>query len=455
MEETGLVKVNEFKELISKAPQVLEENRSSCIKAKARAEELIKMSKVKMDAVLDEQISDYIDKAKKTIAGMNVKRSSFTQTMTYVAKEFTSLEASVKLTVEECQKVRDSYATKLALEEKEKQRLAELKLAKENELIELKKYFSVSHANAYADFLLDFKTKKNAWFNALTLETITKSRAEILGFNDNLSDSMFNFKVADPSFVLVTKEEYYALIRDLTMSSCYACMAQFRTDIAGFMRDMIDMIPSKKQQLDEIESARLEGIRKQKEEAERQRRLSIQAAWDKRKADKEADVLKKVELERKAKDAALIVEADRLANEVAEAKRKSDALIEEQKETDRQKEEKEKLDAESERLKLEAEANAQIKASGERAGAMADSQAELFTETPKIKEGYEILIFNKAAYLLLAQFWFEKEGKELTDKKFEVMTFIRIKEFCEKWAIKNDEFVESRLIEYKPIYKAK
>lgn len=455
MEETGLVKVNEFKELISKAPQILEENRLSCTRAKARAAELIEMSKVKMDAVLDEQISDYIDKAKKTMSGMNIKRSSFTQTMTYVAKEFTSLEASVKLTVEDCQKVRDAYATDLALKEKEKQRLAAEKLAKENELIELKKYFSIGHANAYADFLLDFKTKKNAWFNALTLETITKSKAEILNFDNNLSDSMFNFKVADPSFVRVTKQEYYDLIHDQVMSSCYACMAQFRTDISGFIRDMIDMIPSKKQQLDEIETARLEGIRKQKEEAERQRRLIIQAAWDQRKANREADVLKKAELERIAKDAELKAAADKIANKLAEAKRKSDALVEAQKELERQKEEKEKLDLESDKLRLEAEANAQIKASGERAGAMADSQAELFTESPKIKEGYEILIFNKAAYLLLAQFWFEKEGKELTDKKFEVMTFIRIKEFCEKWAIKNDEFVESRLIEYKPIYKAK
>jgi hypothetical protein len=217
----------------------------------------------------------------------------------------------------------------------------------------------------------------------------------------------------------------------------------------------MDMVPSKKQQLDEIEAARLEDIRLKKEEAERLRRANIQARWNQRKADRELDLAKKAKLEEEARQAAIKAESDRIANEAAEEKRKQDAAIEAQKELDRQEEEKKKLEESAEQARLNAEAEAQIKASGQRAGALVDTQADLFSQAPKVKEGYSIQVLNQAAYLLLAQFWFEKEGKTLASDKFEAMTFSRIKVFCEKWAAKNEEFIESKLIKYEPIYKAK
>jgi len=72
-----------------------------------------------------------------------------------------------------------------------------------------------------------------------------------------------------------------------------------------------------------------------------------------------------------------------------------------------------------------------------------------------VKEGYSIQLKSSAGYLLLVQFWFEKEGKTLAIDKFEKMTFDRVKRFCEAYAIKNDEFLESPLLSYEPVYKAK
>ena len=81
--------------------------------------------------------------------------------------------------------------------------------------------------------------------------------------------------------------------------------------------------------------------------------------------------------------------------------------------------------------------------------------AVMASETPNVKEGYSIQLKSTAGYLLLVQFWFEKEGKTLAVDKFEKMTFDRIKRFCEAYAIKNDEFLESPLLSYEPVYKAK
>jgi hypothetical protein len=53
------------------------------------------------------------------------------------------------------------------------------------------------------------------------------------------------------------------------------------------------------------------------------------------------------------------------------------------------------------------------------------------------------------------QLWFEKEGRTLAAEKIESMSLGRIKTFCEKYAAKNEDFIQSKLIEYKPVYKAK
>jgi len=76
-------------------------------------------------------------------------------------------------------------------------------------------------------------------------------------------------------------------------------------------------------------------------------------------------------------------------------------------------------------------------------------------ETPNVKEGYLITLKSTAGYLLLVQFWFEKEGKSLSADKFEKFTFDRVKRFCEAYAAKNEELIQSPLLSYEPIYKAK
>lgn len=112
--------------------------------------------------------------------------------------------------------------------------------------------------------------------------------------------------------------------------------------------------------------------------------------------------------------------------------------------------------AEEERLAREQEAasKAAIEAAGQTAAAAVDGAASLF-EAPKVAESYEIKMDNTASYLLLTQFWFEKEGRGLTPDAFERMTFGRVKAFCEKWAVKNNEFVQGKGIKYEPVYKAK
>lgn len=120
----------------------------------------------------------------------------------------------------------------------------------------------------------------------------------------------------------------------------------------------------------------------------------------------------------------------------------------------REKDEADRIAKEAENKRKEAETATSVKAAGEQAAVLVDAQVGLF-EAPKVVESYEIKLTNIAGYLMLIQFWFEKEGKSLPQDKFEKFTFARAKAFCENYAKKNDEFIKNPTIIYEPKYKAK
>ena len=225
--------------------------------------------------------------------------------------------------------------------------------------------------------------------------------------------------------------------------------------MGDFKQEHLDLLPSKKNQLLEIERLRLEAIEIQKAEAERQRKAEEDAAEAKRLLDLEQDLEKKAKMEEEARVAALKAEEQRQLAESEELERKR--KLEEAEELERQRQESARLKAEEEsnQKKQEAEAEAAVQAAGQSVNAMVDSQVDLFTEAPKVKESYNIEVLNSGGYLQLVAFWFENEGKNLPCEKIESMTFGRIKTFCEKYAIKNDTIIDSKLLFYKPIYKAK
>jgi 23S rRNA pseudoU1915 N3-methylase RlmH len=151
--------------------------------------------------------------------------------------------------------------------------------------------------------------------------------------------------------------------------------------------------------------------------------------------------------------------ADRIPSKKAELqalsladKEEAERLLKEK--SDREKADIERIRLEEEKKKQDAEERASVKAAGEQASSLVDAQANV-ASAPKVVESFEIQVTSVAAYLMLAQFWFEKEGKDLPKDKFEKFTFARIKTFCEAYAKKHGEFVKSQMIIYEPVYKAK
>lgn len=387
------INIDSFKDIVSKAPDVLTMNQNSLKNATSAGSKLFGLIEEDgMSDFYDEELAKYISKVKDAEKNMNERRKPFTQLVDHFKKMFTQAEADLKSLRDQAQSLRDGYATKKMNEQRERERLAQLKLDQGKEAIELRKQVEIFITAQVQKHLSETKERMYNQLEGSTLETIEQSRKIIANAIVGYSKEEFDALTYHFTPLYLSNDDVSRIISEVKTDDLFHTLNSDHQDqLNAYKREMIDKIPSKKIELEEMAKAG---------EAEAER-LRLEA--EKRKAD----------------------EADRIAKEAEEARRK-------------------------------AEADANIKATAETTNAMVSAQAEInFEEAPKVKAGYEITLNNTAAYIMLAQFWFEKEGKAWTADKVEKMTFARIKKFCEEHAAKTEEKIESPFVKYNEIFKAK
>ena len=72
-----------------------------------------------------------------------------------------------------------------------------------------------------------------------------------------------------------------------------------------------------------------------------------------------------------------------------------------------------------------------------------------------VKKTLSIEVNNPAGYGQIFMFWFEREGKNLTNEKIEKKSISQMKKFCEDIANKDGEIISSNFITYKEVITAK
>jgi hypothetical protein len=377
------------------APEILNTNTVSREKACEAGNALLKNAdNVGMSDRLDEQMSMFISRAKKTVETMNERRKPFTQLITMVQKKFTGLEKEVSDVVKNVQERRDAYATKKIEAQKERERIERERLEKERLTIQLRKSIETKISNS---FIADCQTAKQLLFdkfNSATIDGIDVIHREIETFSEDYTYVApdFNkgkthaFQYGGATF---TVEEITSITAECASAVSGDFKARYKAEISALKRELIDKLPSKLHELQEL-----------------------------------------------AKSA--VTERERLEREAAE----------------RAAAERERLKREAEEAAAKAAAEAELRATAETINAIAESEVSMEAK-PEVKEGYEIEIKKNGGWLLIVQFWYEKEGKNLDNAKIAKITFDRMKRFCETYALKNEEKIVSPLIEYKPVYKAK
>lgn len=386
------VNIVEFQNIVAEAPAILDKNKNSLAKAKQVGEELFAtIERDGMSDLYDQSLATYIDKLSKTSKAMNDGRKPFTQLVDKFKKMFTEAESEIKSFSDKAQALRNQYATKKMNEQRERERLAQLKLDQDKETIDFEKRTTIALSEAVSKGLTAAKQKLNAIFEAATLDTLEAVRKQIVDYPISFSREYYDSIQVSLVPLYIDKADVVEIVIRKKEDTFVDENARYQSGMVAYKRELIEKIPSKKVELEELAKASAE-------------------------------------------------EAERIAAE--QAKRKQ--------------EEEDKLKREEEEAKRKAENEANVTAAAATTNSIVASQATLgFDEAPKVKEGYEITVSNPAGYLVLTQFWFEKEGKKWAIDKFEKMTFARIKKFCEDWAIKNDERVESPFITYTEIFKAK
>lgn len=391
VQETALLQVEQLQQIVATAPQILAQNIESKTKAIEAGNKLIELAKSGMNDVYDAQLATFITKVKKTVDLMNERRKPFTQIVNTVAKQFTTLESELKPIIDESQELRNAWATTKMLAKQEEERIARLKLEKDKELIEIRRTTEILISGFFNECLSKTKSAIVEFFNELTLENIDNADGIL-----STTSTKFDVRYEMPTTIKLGMELKHAS----------------EEEVNGIIKELLSADYSVKKR---EYSTELEGVLKEYRDKLPSKKTELQA----------------------------------IANANAEEKQKLEAAA-----LQRQQEEAEKLRKQQEEREKKAQEDAAINASAATAGAMIDASVAS-SETPNVKEGYSIQLKSNAGYLLLVQFWFEKEGKTLSTDKFEKITFDRVKRFCEAYAAKNEEFIQSTLIEYKPVYKAK
>ncbi len=385
-------------EIVQTAPAIFIDNKTRHDKAITYGENLLKkVEEVGMNEEMDTLLADYQAKIRVTYKTIYEARRPFTQIVDQVKKEFTSLEADIDPAGKNniffnIQRVRDIYVTEKVKAQKAKEAEA-LRLQNiEREKIEITKQVEIAINQAFGEYILEVKTNLNSLFEGITLATLQADQDAIASIPISLPRYIFNTFATRHFFVnFITPEEVNEIIKLKKSDDLYE-------DLNTVCQ--IDLKEYKRELIEKIPS-------KQKE--------------------------------LKAIASASLEEAERLQKEA----------------DDRKFAEAQRLETEAAQKVIESNQEAEVTAAGKTLESTIATQAELFTEAPKTKDGYQIEVLNKAGYGLIFQFWFEKEGRNLDAEKIEKKTIGQMKKFCEDLAIKNDEKIVSPLLKYVETYKAK
>jgi hypothetical protein len=455
-------------EVFKTAPEILKANQERTSKALIVGNNILDQwqsawniedqeERVKALAAADERSNKFLANCSTALGQEKEARAAITQLMDEFRKMFTAaendLDRSKPNTVpSKVQNWRDTYVQECAEIEKHKRQEAEKAAAKSKARIDYKSALTLAISNRLNKHVAEKKMRLNASFNAIPLELFEEKSNALRNLNcffgENnidllLQDIDYSDSRFDPAELHDLKTQVF---KEYNFSGFYKTYSDEITEVKQLL---IDRLPSKK--------AELEDIKRQAEEAEKKRQEEIEKA---RVAEQERQVaIQKAKGEEKER---LEAEAKRKQQEEAERLQK----MQEEQEAERIRKEEEvkaREKAEAERLAKEAEEKQRQSALEIEMKTQADLTLNLFdqesklselTAKPEAREGYEITVNHPAGFVQIFSLWFEHEGKNLPINKLEKTSLGQMKSFCEKLAMKKDIRIEGKMLTYTETFKA-
>lgn len=439
-------------EIFAEAPQILQNNQIRKDKAIEVGQNILgAIEQNGMNEDLDKRCQTYLANINQAAKEFKENRTGVTQIMDQLKKMYTEVENEIDIKKPDTipgkiQLHRNAYVKQVAEEKERKRQELENERRKKEEAIEISSSINSFIAQELINSLAAKKQKMTNTFNNISLVDFDIKSSSLKGMDTGIGIPELQSLVLVGKFAV--KYIYHNLEETMSIQSdCFeqydwnAAALKWKEEIDAIKIDLIDKLPSK---LNELQEAK---------------RLADEAAAAAEKARKEEEERQAAIAQANAAEKARLEEESRLAK-IEEEKRL--ALLKEQQEQ-QEKERQEREAAEKLRIEEEAKAaaelakqEAEIKRQGDITMNMFEQEAELavLTETPEARQGYEIKVSHPVGYTQIFAFWFEKEGKGLPMDKIEKTSVAQMKAWCEKYAHKSDEKLQSQFLTYEPTYKA-
>lgn len=280
------------------APQSFRDNQLSHTRCLEAGNALLhKVQAEGMTDTLDMEIARFLEKAKITVKKMNGRRTPVTQIFDQIRKIYTSMEndvdpAKADSIPNRLQAYRNAYARQKHEEEERRRREEAARLAKEN----AKARYGTEVEN---DYLTQFHALVNRSINELTdmVKLLTLDNYAII--HDSIAEYPCSLPDSWPRTVIsgayrpaeLTADECRAIQASVMASLCNRFKEQFAFEVQSTRDDILDLLPSKRKELERIaassaeEAARIKADMEAKEreeaarkEAERREREQQEAA---------------------------------------------------------------------------------------------------------------------------------------------------------------------------------
>ena len=397
---TELIKIDEVKSILSSFPDTIGKNSSSVKKCNEAGQALLDTIEGEgMNETIDQAAADYLKKVNVTLKNMDERRKPITQIFDKVRSFFTSQEKEIdpkdsttipgKLVVK-----RNEYAKYKYEEEQRRKKEAEQRARIETEKANYQQTIENSLLSYFNQYLSSKVSELQAIFSNLTHENFDREVIGITVFQTDYPKSHFDKFSADSATYYISQETKKEIRRNILQGRYEQLAQQYKAKILNVKQDLIDRIPSKRNELAELEQLRLAN----------------------------AEAAAKAEELRKQR------EIEATSKRMEEIKREEDAA------------------------KQEAALKAQQSTIGSLFAGAAASVAPPPTNA-KVKE--KIVIVNLQGYLEVFQMWWLNEGKALPVEELEKI-FKKMITYCEKQANSKDQkHIESQFIRYEADVKAK
>lgn len=396
-----ILQENNIRDIISSAPSAHTANIQSHDRCLAAAQSLLdRIQATGMTDELDQEAASFLTKTKATVKKMNEQRSHVTKLFDTIRGEFTRLESDLddkgQTLPAQIKAYRDTYARK-KLEEAERLRREEqqrqaLQMAKESYTADIE----AELRQRVSDEVIGLYNFFNEKFRSCTLDTIDSIESQLRNGNqDKLPDEYFKMIV----FRTHVPAAFYGYpnlaseIRGQVLAAIEPKLReQFTFETQGNLQSILDLIPSKRAEL------------------------------------------------------------QRMATLDAEAKAKAEEQMRQREaEMARQREEQQRRAAEAERMKTEtAKQQAQL------GGLFDQAAASMTAYQPKTTVKKRIAIDNPQGFLAILNMWWMGEGCTLTveelTKKFKPMITYCEKMANDKT---DPQFIENPYVRYEDEVKAK